>query len=142
MIVVDTSWVVALRDLGDGHHLQAVATVREMGDEAAVLHPMTLAECLVAPARLGVLKEAAVALRASFEVADVDQNAPMRWAQLRAATRLRLPDVIVLDTALHLGARALATFDQSLAMCAADHGLEVLGSPATTLPSPRMSASK
>ena len=104
--------------------------MHEPADEEAVLHPVTLAECLVAPARLGVLAEVHAALRASFEVADIDQDAPMRWAQLRAATGLRLPDAVVLDTALHQGARALATFDQSLAARAADHGLEVLGATA------------
>ena len=95
-----------------------------------MLHPVTLAECLVAPARLGVLEEASAGLRASFDVADVDRDAPLRWAQLRAATGLRLPDAVVLDTALHLGARALATFDEQLAARAADRGLEVLGAAA------------
>jgi len=132
VIVIDASWIVALRDAGDDHHPQAVATSREMANEEAALHPVTLAECLIAPARLGVLEEASAGLRASFDVTDVDQDAPMRWAQLRAATGLRLPDAIVLDTALHQGARALATFDDSLAARAADHGLEVLGAAAAS----------
>lgn len=127
MIVVDASWIVALRDPGDGHHRRAVATFREIADEDAVLHPVTVAECLVAPASLGVLEEVSAGLRASFNVADVDPDAPLRWAQLRAATGLRLPDAIVLDTALHQGARALATFDEQLAARAADRGLKVLG---------------
>ena len=130
MIVVDASWIVALRDPGDDHHGRAVATAREIADEDAVLHPVTLAECLGAPARLGVLEEASTGLRASFDVADVDPDAPMRWAQLRAATGLRLPDAIVLDTALNQRARAVATFDERLAARAAVHGLEVLGAPA------------
>jgi len=127
VIVVDTSWVVALRDPGDDHHRLAAETSREIADEDAVLHPVTLAECLVAPARLGVLEEASAGLRASFDVVDVDPDAPLRWARLRAATGLRLPDVIVLDTALHQGARAVATFDEQLAARAADRGLKVLG---------------
>ena len=77
-----------------------------------------------------MLEEASAGLRASFDVADVDPDAPMRWAQLRAATGLRLPDAIVLDTALNRRARAVATFDERLAARAADHGLEVLGAPA------------
>ena len=130
MIVVDTSWVVALRDPGDGHHRLAAETSREIADEDAVLHPVTLAECLVAPARLGVLEEASAGLRASFDVVDVDPDAPLRWARLRAATGLRLPDAIVLDTALHQGARAVVTFDEQLAARAADRGLKVLGATA------------
>lgn len=130
MIVVDASWVVALRDPGDDHHGGAVATAREIADEDAVLHPVTLAECLVAPARLGRLEEAFAGLRASFDLADVDPDAPVRWARLRAETGLRLPDAIVLDTALRLHARAVATFDERLAARAAGRGIEVLGTTA------------
>ena len=130
MIVVDASWIVALRDPVDAHHLRAVAAFREFAEEEALLHPLTLAECLVAPAKLGVREEAANGLRASFAVADVDPEAPLRWAQLRAATGLRLPGAIVLDTALHRRARAVATFDDRLAARAAEHGLGVLGGTA------------
>ncbi|MXX64587.1 MAG: type II toxin-antitoxin system VapC family toxin [Acidimicrobiia bacterium] len=131
VIVLDTSWVVALRDPRDAHHRRAVETSREIAEENAALHPVTLAECLVAPARLGVLKEAAAALRASFSVVDVDPDAPLRWARLRTTTELRLPDCIVLDTALHLGPRAVATFDDKLASRAVGRGLEVLGTTAS-----------
>lgn len=127
MIVVDASWLVALRDPYDDHHRKAVETSREAADEDTLLHPVTLAECLVAPAKFGVLEEAFVALRASFEVADIDSDAPLRWARLRADTGLRLPDVIVLDTALYRHARALATFDEKLALQAFDRQLEILG---------------
>ena len=96
-----------------------------------MLHPVTLAECLVAPARLGVLEEASAGLRAAFDVVDVDPDAPQRWARLRAKTGLRLPDAIVLDTALRLDARAIATFDDQLASRAASRGLEVLGATAS-----------
>ncbi len=127
MIVLDASWIVALRDPGDGHHLRAAEINRQTAGERALLHPVTLAECLVAPARLGRLEEAAAALRASFDIADLDPDAPVRWAALRTGTGLRLPDVIVLDTALHLGARAIATFDEQLADRATAHRLDVLG---------------
>ena len=127
MIVVDASWVVALRDPQDEHHNQAVATNHLMAEEEALLHPVTLAECLVAPARLGVLEQSAAALHSSFEIADIDPGAPLRWAQLRAETGLRLPDAIVLDTALHRHARAVATFDERIAARATDHKLGVLG---------------
>jgi len=130
VIVADASWIVALRDPGDGHHLKAAAINRDIAEEDALLHPVTLAECLVAPAQLGVLDDAAEGLRASFVVTDVDAAAPERWAALRAETGLRLPDVIVLDTALSYNARAIATFDTRLAASATQRGLEVLGRPA------------
>ena len=130
MIVADASWVVALRDPSDGHHRQAEAINRDIAEEDALLHPVTLAECLVAPAQLGVLEGAANGLRASFVVTDVDGDAPERWAALRAETGLQLPDAIVLDTALTYNARAIATFDTRLATSANQRGLKVLGRPA------------
>lgn len=127
MIVADASWVVALRDPGDDHHDRAVAIHRQIGDEDVVLHPLTLAECLVAPARLDALDDAAAALRGAFEIPDIDRGAPLRWAALRAETGLRLPDAIVLDCAITHDARALATFDVRVATAADVHGIEVLG---------------
>ena len=127
MIVADASWVVALRDPADGHHRQAVAIHHRIGTEDALLHPVTLAECLVAPAQLGVLDDSAAVLRAAFEIPDIDHDAPVRWAALRADTGLRLPDAIVLDTALSHDARALATFDTRLATAAAARRIDVLG---------------
>jgi len=127
VIVVDASWVIALRDPADAHHPAAVESNRKLGDEAVILPAVTFAECLVGPAKLGVLDKAARDLRAGFEVHQVDGDAPVRWASLRASTGLRLPDVIVLDAALHRDARGIATFDDRLAACSVDKGLEVVG---------------
>ncbi|WP_419863171.1 type II toxin-antitoxin system VapC family toxin [Candidatus Poriferisodalis sp.] len=126
MIVADASWVVALRDQSDDHHLPAAAINRGIADEDVWLHPVTLAECLIAPARLGVLHDAVLRLRAAFEIPDVDRDAPVRWAALRAETGLRLPDAVVLDTALSHRARAVVTFDTKLAAAAAERGLDVV----------------
>jgi predicted nucleic acid-binding protein len=89
-----------------------------------VLHPITLAECLVGPASSGLFDEAAGALRSAFTIASVDVNAPLRWAALRAATGLRLPDSIVLDTAVVGGANAILTFDQQLAVVAMGRSID------------------
>lgn len=88
-----------------------------------LLHPLTFAECLVAPARLGALDAAATALRDAYDTCDVDDDAPVRWARLRADSGLRLPDVIVLDTAIVHGATAIATFDDRLVAAAASRGI-------------------
>ncbi len=130
MIVADASWVVALRDPKNAHHDEAAAVNDALGHEGVLFHPVTFAECLIAPAKLGMVDEAAAALRAAFEVTDVDRDGPVRWASLRAETGLRLPHAIVLDTALRHSARAIATFDQRLAASAVDHNLTVLGASA------------
>jgi predicted nucleic acid-binding protein len=127
VIVADTSWVAALRDPLDVHHAAAVAVEGGIGDEAVLIAAVTLAECLVAPARLRRLDEAESALRAAFDVEAPDATAPRRWAQRRADSGLRLPDAIVLETALHQQARALVTFDRRLADGARAAGLTVLG---------------
>lgn len=129
MIVADASWIVALRDSNDAHHVEAAEINDTVVDERVLLHPVTFAECLVAPAKLGMVEDAAVALRAAFEVTEVDRDAPLRWASLRADTGLRLPDVIILDTALHHGARAIATFDEKLAARSLDRKLKIFGAP-------------
>lgn len=114
MMVADASWVIALRDPDDPHHRAAASLNRSTIDDVIVLHPVTLAECLVGPAILGQLDDAAAAARSSFAIATVDADAPLRWAALRASTGLRLPDSIVLDTALVGGASTILTFDQWL----------------------------
>lgn len=126
MIVADATWVIALRDPTDAHHSAAAAINRDLGEESLLLHPVTLAECLVAPARLGALQDAALRLRAAFEILDVDSDAPLRWATLRAETGLRLPDAIVLDTALSHRARAVVTFGAKLAAAVQAHGIDAL----------------
>lgn len=126
MIVADASWVVALRDPSDDHHPQAASINRGLDAEDVWLHPVTLAECLVAPARLGVLPDAVLRLRAAFEIPEFERDAPLRWAALRAETGLRLPDAVVLDTALRHQARAIVTFDAGLATAASERGLEVV----------------
>lgn len=127
MIVVDASWIIALRDPRDVHHEAAAESNRKLGEEEAVLPTVSFAECLVGPAKLGVLDDAARDLRAAFEIHHADGDAPVRWALLRASTGLRLPDVIVLDAALRHEARGVATFDDRLAACSVDRGLDIVG---------------
>jgi len=127
VIVADTSWISALRDSDDAHHTTAAASDRQIDDEPVIIAAVTLAECLVAPARLGKIDAAEAALRAAFEVEHPDDTAPRRWAVRRAATGLRLPDAIVLETAIHLDARGVATFDARLAQQCRSAGLAVIG---------------
>lgn len=127
MIVADASWIIALRDPNDPHHATAIALNDATVDEVIALHPLTFAECLVGAARLGELHPAAHAIRAAFEIVDIDDDAPIRWANLRASTRLRLPDAIVLDVAIVHAASMILTFDRQLA---AEARTRAISSPA------------
>jgi predicted nucleic acid-binding protein len=94
-------------------------------DQEILLHPVTLAECLVAPAKVGDLDDAANKLRAAYEVIDIDIDAPERWARLRAHAGLRLPDAIVLDAAITHGASGILTFDDNLAAAATKRNIAI-----------------
>jgi predicted nucleic acid-binding protein len=106
--------VIALRDADDPHHVAAIAlNDAHLGDQI-LLHEVTLAECLVGPALIGRLDAANRSAREAFDIVSTDAGAPKRWAELRAACRLRLPDVIVLDVAIRFAATTILTFDSRL----------------------------
>lgn len=132
MIVADASWLIALLDPHDAHHEAAQSLNERHSTEPVILHPVTLAECLVGPAKLGRLDDTAHALRSAFTIAEVDADAPVRWAELRATTPLRLPDAIVLDTAIAYRAGAVFTFDDRLAQVAISHQIDVPGPSAAS----------
>lgn len=126
MIVADASFLIGLADAEDVHHRAAVQLRAGLRGRTVLLHPLTLAECLVGPARLDELQSAETSLRTATVVVEFDPTSPARFALLRAQARLRLPDAIVLDTAIVHGA-GIATFDERLAASARTRGLEVLG---------------
>lgn len=113
MIVADASLVIALLDSKDGHHERAAEIVLDHPD--LLIHPVNLAEVLVGPARAGAPAEVYQALESvglRVDVPDTDQ--PVRVAELRAQSRLKLPDCYALDAA-ETHRAVLATFDAGLA---------------------------
>ena len=67
-----------------------------------------------------------------IELADRDADEPLRLAEIRVSSRLKLPDCCVLDVAMVDLAKApatksvtLATFDRELAGAAIDRGVLV-----------------
>lgn len=118
LTVLDAGVVIALLDGADAHHAAAVASVRTArdGGDVLVLSASAYAECLVAPHRRGPDAVAVVdrfvdALPARVEPADRPIAAAA--ANLRAAhgTALRLPDALVIATALVRGADRILTTD-------------------------------
>ena len=127
MIALDASVLIGHLSLNDIHHEAATAILQDGG--SLIVHSLTMAEVLVGGVRIG--RGAAMRddlLAAGIMVAEGDHDEPLRLAELRATTTLKLPDCCVLAVALHHHA-ALATFDATLAEAARQRGVRVLPSP-------------
>ncbi len=126
-VVLDASVVIGYLTAGDAHGDAAVAILDAEEWVDLIMHPHTLAEVLVLPARHG---RTAMALddlsRIGIGRWQPDEAYPARIATIRADTGLKLADCCPLDAAERLGAR-LATFDRTLARVARERGVEVVG---------------
>lgn len=120
--------LIAFLDAEDAFHSASESLLAEAAEEALAVHPLTLAEVLVAPVRLGRLEPVLAAL-ADLEVATLPfpADGAIRLARLRADTGLKMPDCCVLLAAADSGGR-LATFDDRLALAARRLDVEVLNS--------------
>lgn len=126
MIVLDASVLIAHLTPRDTHHGAATDVLLNASPGSMLVHTLTLAEVLVGGVRVG----RGAAMRddlqsAGIDVAPRDAGEPLRLAELRASSGLKLPDCCVLDVALHHHA-SLATFDDALAAGARQRGVVVL----------------
>ena len=118
LIVLDAGVVIAILDASDVHHAaaaEAVTSARERGD-TLVLPASAYAECMVSPYRRGLEAVAVVdsfvdALPARIEPASRAIASAAAELRARHAGSLRLPDALVVATALVLGADRLLTTD-------------------------------
>ena len=123
MIVLDASVLIAVLDEHDAHHATAVDRLIELAHETLACSSITLAEVLVAPARLGRLAAAQGAVSAlGVEEIPLAENSAAALALLRSETGLKLPDCCLLLTAETARARVV-TFDERLARVAQSRGL-------------------
>jgi predicted nucleic acid-binding protein len=128
VIVLDACVLIAHFDAEDSLHEDARNLLRSVADEPFRASPLTQAEVLVGPARVGSLDRAVAAL-AQLDVRTVpmESDAPMRLAMLRAETRLKMPDCCVLLAAEQVSGAHIATFDDQLYSVARQRGFVVLG---------------
>jgi len=118
LTVLDAGVVIAGLDAGDAHYTAAAEALRAARDrdDSFVVPASAYAEILVRPARRGAATVARVdaALDAlAIAVADADRTIARRAAMLRARHQgLRLPDALVIATAVELDADHLLTTDQ------------------------------
>lgn len=126
MIILDASVLIAHFDAGDEHHEQAVQLLAQAEDPELGASVITLAEVMVSPARKGRLEEAQGAVdRLGIRAIAPDLESPQRLADLRASTRMKMPDCCVLDAARQNDG-SVATLDRSLARTVIQMGLEYL----------------
>lgn len=118
LIHLDAGVLIGFLDSDDAHHPSArdfFSAALDRGDRLAMA-ASALAECLVAPARRG---DDAVRLvhdlvqRLPIDVVPLDLEIATEAARLRAQHRsLRLPDALVIATAIQGGADTLTTTDR------------------------------
>jgi predicted nucleic acid-binding protein len=125
VIALDASVLIAHLNPADQHHQAATAILLAGTPGQMLVHTVTLAEVLVGGVRIGQGASMRDDLRAAgIAVAPHDDDQPLRLAELRATSGLKLPDCCVLDVALHHHA-SLATFDDALAAAARQRGVHV-----------------
>ena len=117
LTVLDAGVVIAVLDAGDAHHAasaRALTDARDRGDEL-VIPVSAYAECLVSPSRAGQAAIATVdrfldGLPARVEPATraIGAAAALRGAH---GPSLRLPDALVVATAIVLDADRIITTD-------------------------------
>lgn len=118
LIHLDAGVVIGLLDADDTHHetaSAALARALRRGDQLAMA-ASAFAECLVGPHRRGPRAVAVVNdlfARLPIEIVDLDAGVARAAAALRARhTRLRLPDALVIATAIERSANELITADR------------------------------
>jgi len=128
MLILDNSVLVGYSKPTDAHHAQAVSIIAaHLG--SLVIHSLTLAEYMVHPVRLGTVDEHWAWLTGSLDddnlqirVVDAPgERWPIHLARVRTMTSLKMPDAVVLATALALGGH-VASFDEGLRTAARRHG--------------------
>ncbi len=127
MIALDASILVAHLYPLDAHHGAATSLLLDaVVDERLLVHALTLAEVLVGGVKIGQGAEMLADLKmAGIMLASRDDDEPLRLAELRSKTGLKLPDCCVLDVAVSNEAK-LATFDRALATAAHRLGVSVM----------------
>ena len=127
MIVLDASVLIGHLDPADVHHPRATELLLANEREEFAASPVTLAEVLVGPVRAGLAATAqASLLRLRVTTVPFPEDGPIRLAQLRVQTGLRLADCCVLLAAAG-GLATVLTFDSALAAAAQRLGHEVRG---------------
>lgn len=113
--IVDASVLIATMDTADVHHETAVAELGASRRQHALALPaVAFSEALVLPYRRSQSQGRSVegGLRRLGRVEPVTDAIASRAAQLRARRQIKLPDALILATAIELRAQEILTFDR------------------------------
>jgi len=115
LIVVDASVVIAFRDEKDPHHAATDLVLTAARDKDQLVLPASaFAESIVRPLASGAPEEQVIAdLLRVFRIEPLTQAIALSAAKLRASTRLRLPDALVVATGAVLDADSVLTCDKA-----------------------------
>lgn len=117
LIVADASVLIGWLDDRDAHHRDAIDVLAAV--DGFIVHPLTLAEVLVHPARSGREEEVVARLDAiGMQLSDRPLD-PVALARIRVSSGLKMPDCVVVACAAEHGL-AVATFDDRLRAASAD----------------------
>ena len=126
VVVLDAGALIALFDSKDSHHEWALKMFVDTAGDELVMSSLTYAEVLVRPLREGRadLFESSVG-GLGISLASIEATDARPLAALRTETNLKMPDAVVLATAIHNDSH-IATTDAGLAKVARERGLTVL----------------
>jgi predicted nucleic acid-binding protein len=125
VIILDASVLIGHFESADAHHTDATALLRAHALESFAASGITLAEVYVGAARAGQADQLRRLLaQLQIESLDLPAGAARRLGELRATTKLKMPDCCVLYSAEQHNA-TIATLDDKLAARADDLGLTV-----------------
>jgi predicted nucleic acid-binding protein len=126
MIVLDANVLIAFLDESDSHFATSLELLQRHSADQFATSALTAAEILVHPTRANRQDAASTALaRIGVTVIALEPDDAAELARVRNTYRLRMPDAVVLQLALKVGAQ-LATFDHSLSAAAHMAGVSVV----------------
>jgi predicted nucleic acid-binding protein len=123
-LVADASFIIALLNPSDAHHLwaQSVFSLHEREDIRSTT--INLAEAMVRPYQTGQAVEFEDALaELEIRVWNLREGDESPLTELRAASNLKMPDALVLFCAIRTSS-SVATADRALALTVRQRGLK------------------
>ena len=130
MIVLDSSVIISILEETDKNHTTGVSLLKTMDGQYLFVPSLTWTEVLVGAIKSEQVDDAQNRIQRKLGVAVANPDGadwPLKLAEMRVRTGLKMPDAFVLATAEAIqektGGAKVATFDKRLATAAASEGL-------------------